>query len=115
MELLKDTSKRNDASQEAFRSEQAYLRAEKKLKELKGFYVHAFVYVVVNLFICITIVVNSQGDIWNFGLVATPLFWGIGLGIHAMIVFGENLFFYKSWEERKIKHFMKEEEDLNKF
>jgi len=115
MERFNDISKRNHASQEAFQNKQAYLRAEKKIKELKGFYIHAFVYVVVNVFLCITIIVNSQGDIWNFGLVATPLFWGLGLGIHALIVFGENLFFYKSWEERKIKHFMKEEEKLNKF
>ena len=32
---------------EHFRKEDAYLRAQKRLKELKGFYGHAFWYVVV--------------------------------------------------------------------
>tara|TARA_R110001583_G_scaffold102332_1_gene248911 strand:- start:694 stop:1020 length:327 start_codon:yes stop_codon:yes gene_type:complete len=89
-----------------YKKEDAYLRAQKKLKEIKGFYWHAFWYVVVNAFIIITIVSNSDGNIWNLGTFSTPLFWGIGLGFHALGVFGKNLFFGKAWEERKIKEYM---------
>ena len=89
-----------------YKKEDAYLRAQKKLKEIKGFYWHAFWYVVVNIFIIIMIVSNSNGDIWHLGTFSTPLFWGIGLGFHALSVFGKNFFFSKSWEERKIQEYM---------
>ncbi len=91
-----------------FRNEEAYLRAEKRLKELKGFYWHAFWYVAVNIFIIIMIVSNG-GNIMHYGTWSTPFFWGIGLGFHAIGVFGKNRLFGKSWEERKIKEFMEKE------
>jgi len=89
-----------------YKKEDAYLRAQKKLKEIKGFYWHAFWYVVVNVFIIIMIVSNSNGYIWHLGTFSTPLFWGIGLGFHALSVFGKDFFFSKSWEERKIQEYM---------
>ena len=67
---------------EHYRKEDAYLRAQKRLKELKGFYGHAFWYVVVNLFIIIMIAFNSRGDIWHFGTFSTAFFWGIGLAFN---------------------------------
>ncbi|RED47421.1 2TM domain-containing protein [Seonamhaeicola aphaedonensis] len=103
-------------NQEHFRREDAYLRAQKRLKELKGFYWHAFWYLAVNIFIVIMIGRGSNWNIWHFGTLATPLFWGIGLGFHALGVFGKNLFFSKSWEERKINEFMeKEQENSSEF
>ena len=87
------------------RKEAAYIRAKKRVKELKGFYWHAFWYVVVNIFIVSTIASNTK-DIWNFGTFSTPIFWGLGLGFHALAVFGKNLVFSKNWEERKIKDYM---------
>jgi len=92
-----------------YKKEDAYLRAQKKLKEIKGFYWHAFWYVVVNAFIIITIVSNTNGNIWNLNTFSTPLFWGIGLGFHALGVFGKNLFFGKAWEERKIKEYIEKD------
>ena len=85
--------------------EQAYLRAKKRVKELKGFYWHAFWYVAVNIFI-VGVIVSNGGDLFHFGTYSTPLFWGIGLGFHAIGVFGKNLLFNKNWEERKIKEYM---------
>ncbi len=92
-----------------YRNEDAYLRAEKRLKELKGFYWHALWYVVINIFLVILITVKG-GNILHFGTWATPFFWGIGLGFHAIGVFGKNRIFGKSWEDRKIKEFMEKEE-----
>lgn len=94
--------------QRNFRNEDAYLRAEKRLKDLKGFYWHAFWYVAVNIFI-IVIIVSNGGDFFHFGTWSTPVFWGIGLGVHALGVFGKNLFFGKAWQERKIREFMERE------
>ena len=98
-----------------FKREEAYIRAEKRLKELKGLYWHAFWYVAVNIFIIVLIASNTNGDIWNFGTFSTPIFWGLGLAFHALAVFGKNLFFSKSWEERKIKEYLDKEDDNFKF
>lgn len=102
-------------SSDEFKKEEAYIRAQKRLKELKGFYAHAFWYVVVNIFIVVIIATNSSGSIWHFGTFSTPLFWGIGLVFHALGVFGKNLFFSKSWEERKLQEFMDKENNERKF
>ncbi|MGC1205583.1 MAG: 2TM domain-containing protein [Flavobacteriaceae bacterium] len=94
-----------------YKKEDAYIRAQKRLKELKGFYWHAFWYVAVNIFIVGSIASGSNGNFWNFGTFSTPIFWGIGLGFHALSVFGKNLFFSKSWEDRKMGEYMKKEEE----
>ncbi len=94
---------------EEYKREEAYLRAQKRLKEIKGFYWHAFWYVLINIFIFVMIVVNSDDNIWHFGTFSTPLFWGIGLGFHALSIFGKNLFFSKKWEARKINEFLDKE------
>ncbi|MGB5418353.1 2TM domain-containing protein [Algibacter sp.] len=88
-----------------YQKEEAYLRAKKRVKALKGFYWHAFWYVAVNIFL-ITTIVSSGGHLWSFGTFSTAIFWGIGLGFHAIGVFGKNLVFSKSWEERKIREYM---------
>ncbi|UOB17220.1 2TM domain-containing protein [Abyssalbus ytuae] len=96
-----------------FEKEDRYLRAQKRIKELKGFYIHLFWYVIVNIFVFIIIYVNveNNSDFWNYGTFSTSFFWGIGLFFHGLMVFGKNLVFSKNWEERKIKEFM----DKDKF
>lgn len=93
-----------------YQKEEAFLRAEKRLKALKGFYSHAFFYVVVNLFLIVMIAINAKGDFWNMGTFSTPLFWGIGLFFHAIGVFGKNRLFSKAWEERKIQEYMESDQ-----
>ena len=41
----------DNISREDYRKEEAYLRAQKKVKEITGFYWHAAVYVLVNIFL----------------------------------------------------------------
>ena len=91
-----------------FEKEDKYIEAQKRLKELKGFYYHFFWYLLVNLVIIIMVYINAddQYDFWNFGTFSTAFFWGIGLGFHAIGVFGKSVFFSKEWEKRKIKEFM---------
>jgi hypothetical protein len=101
-----------------FIQEQSYLRAKKRVKAIKGFYVHAMVYILVNIFISGVIVFGlMQSDysfydaITNFGVVSTWLFWGIGLFFHWLGVFGFKSFVLgKDWEERKIKEMMEKED-----
>lgn len=82
-----------------------YQEAKKKVKEIKGFYIHLFVYLAVNLFL---ISRNAQQgdnltDIDNYW---TAIFWGIGLLVHAIRVFVPNFILGKDWEERKIRELM---------
>lgn len=103
-----ETQNTPNYNNDKFRKAEAYLRAEKRVKELKGFYWHAFWYLVVNIFIICMIVFNG-GSLFTFGTFATPLFWGMGLAFHAMTVFGVDFIFGKSWEDRKIKEYMDKE------
>ncbi len=86
--------------------EDRYLRAKKRVKQIKGFYSHLSVYVIIN-FILIVLRINSEG--WhgfNWELFSTAIFWGIGLFFHWYGVFGKNLFFSKEWEKRKLQEIM---------
>lgn len=93
-------------------------RALRRIKELKGFYIHLTVYIVINSFISVNKVLRNMnnGETFNeafldFGTFAIWFFWGIGLAFHAMKVFSFNPFFGKDWEERQIKKYMEEEEN----
>lgn len=82
-----------------------YSEARKKVKKLKGLYVHAVVYVLVNLFI---IASNTQqglqlSDMDNYW---TAIFWGVGLLAHVIGVYVPNIFLGKEWEERKTRELM---------
>lgn len=107
LEIMEQNRLENNRK-ESFNREEAYLRAEKRLKEIKGFYWHAFWYVVVNIFIIFVLGSNSDGFMY-FGKFSTAFFWGIGLAFHALGVFGKNLLFSKSWEKRKIEEYMQKD------
>lgn len=91
-----------------------YERAQKKVKEIKGFYTHLTVYLLINIFLILAQMGILNGT-FHFGMPAwsyftTPFFWGIGLMFHGLYVFKDSFGFLKNWEERKIKEFMEEEE-----
>lgn len=94
-------------------------RAKKRVEELKGFYIHLTVYIVINGFILINILARSMGGgdtFWAFGTFFTPFFWGIGLAFHAAKVFDYNPFFGKKWEQRQIQKYIdKDKRDAAKF
>ena len=97
--------------------EQQYIKAKKRVKDIKGFYSHLAVYLVINTFISGVIIFgltheddySFTGAISHFGVYSTWLFWGIGLLFHWLGVFGFKNVLGKSWEERKIKELMEEE------
>lgn len=97
--------------------EKNYLLAKKRVDKLKGFYKHFISYILVNVFISIVIILGlmkKEGKgftevVFNFGVYATWIFWGIGVFFHWMGVFGQNLFFSKKWEEKKLQEYMKNE------
>jgi cell division protein FtsW (lipid II flippase) len=90
-----------------------YFAAQKRVKSIKGFYVHFTVYVFVNIFLSFQIYLSSKNEFWRWESFSPALFWGIGLLAHGTSVFGSNLLFGKNWEERKIKELMEKDKKSN--
>lgn len=86
-------------------TEDQYLRARKKVQELRGFYTHLIIYLIfVPVFIWLNMM--SGGFPWAiFPIIG----WGIGVAGHAAEVYNFNIFFGKDWEERKIREFLDKE------
>lgn len=79
-----------------------YLRAKKKVEDLKGFYGSLVAYVLVIPFL---IMLNYRTS-WDFQWFWFPLFgWGLGLVIQAFQTFG----YGGNWEARKIRKIMEED------
>ncbi len=86
---------------------EAYNRAKKRVEEIKGFYWHLAAYIIV---IPVIIFINYKTS-WEFKWFwFSAGGWGIGLFAHAFSVFWINGFLGKSWEQRKIQQFMREDE-----
>ena len=91
-----------------------YERARKRVEEIKGFYIHALVYVLVNLFLILSTSIKydsfetffQQNQFWGIGL------WGIGLFAHGLSVFLPNFILGKNWEEKKIRELMERNRNL---
>lgn len=79
--------------------------AQKQVKKIKGFYIHAIVYVCVNALIITGNAIEGI-SVSNTDTYLTAMFWGIGLAAHAVSVFGLGNFFRQGWEERKIRELM---------
>jgi hypothetical protein len=97
---------------ENFNPDERYNLAYKRVKRIKGFYVHVLVFVLVNAFIIISSYNRSLfgNEVFlRWETFSTALFWGIGLLAHGMSVFGRNLFFGQNWEEKKIQQFMEKD------
>lgn len=85
-----------------------YRAAEKRVKKMKGFYIHALIYFCVNIFIIVSKAIDQMPgeNFWDWNLFAVPLFWGIGLTAHGLSVFLPTFVLGKNWEEKKIKELM---------
>ena len=82
--------------------EARYLRAKKRVENLKAFYVHLVIYILVNMML-FTINITSNSDVMWF---LYPLAgWGIGIVIHGLTVVAAGKF-GADWEEKKIKEYM---------
>jgi len=87
--------------------QERYARARRRVDDIRGFYTHLAVYIIVNVFLFILNMVISPGALWFFWVT---IFWGIGLAIHAFNTYSSGRFFGREWEERKIREYMEREE-----
>ncbi|QWX85557.1 2TM domain-containing protein [Cellulophaga sp. HaHaR_3_176] len=86
-------------------------RAYKHVEAIKGFYDHVTIYVVINLVLLIfkerivanlfseNLLKNPQILNWiDLNLYGTPIFWGIVLLIHWVVIFKFSSIFFKNKE-----------------
>ncbi len=80
-----------------------YEQALKQAREIRGFYNHLLIYVVVNVFIFAIDWFSEPGEWWFFW----PLLgWGIGVAVHGLNTFLGTRGFGVDWEERKARELM---------
>ncbi|CAM1357932.1 conserved hypothetical protein [Tenacibaculum sediminilitoris] len=103
-----------------YNQEQKYLRAQKRVGELKKYYLHLTVYILVNIFISVKKIIRNINNgetfeeaFFDVSTYALWFFWGIGILFHTFKMFGFNLFLGENWEERKINEYMKEQISKN--
>ncbi len=90
---------------ENFEKENSYLRAKKRVEEIKGFYGNLTAYLIVIPFLAWINYITT-----DFPWVIFPAVgWGLGVIVHGMEAFGYNPLLGKNWEERKIREFMSED------
>ena len=91
-------------------NENKYLKAKKRVGEIKNFYTSLTAYIVFILALSgLNYYVNGFQNPW---FLWAAFGWGIGLFFQGMNAFKWFSFFGKDWEEEKMKKFM-EEEDKN--
>ncbi|KMQ69773.1 histidine kinase [Chryseobacterium sp. FH2] len=82
--------------------DKAYERAQKRVKEIKGFYGNLISYCIIIPFLLILNLITSPKNLWFY---FPMLGWGIGLVAHGMNVFAIG----KNWEERKIREILEKQ------
>lgn len=91
--------------------EELYKRARNRMEEIKGFYIHLFVYIVVNIGLFL-INYLSYPEYWWF--VWPLLGWGIGLVAHGLSIFVFHGFLGHEWEESQIKKYIERDKRKQK-
>ena len=86
-----------------FNQEERLVQAQKRVKSIKGFYIHATVFFFVNAFIIISCVIDNPASLFTADPYMTSLFWGVGLAAHGFSVFGQNFILGRNWEEKEIQ------------
>lgn len=111
--LTKQVSIMRTAQKSKERLNDDYVRARKRVDELKGFYYSLISYVFVIPFLIFIWYRYSQHTIQWFWF---PIFgWGISLAFQAYRVFVDNGALGAKWEQRKIEEYMREEDDKNRW
>jgi len=85
-----------------------YAQARKQVRAMKGFYIHALVYVLVNAVLVAINLASARDESRTVWWSLWPLFgWGIGLAAHGIAVFGLGGLFGPDWEERKTQEIVR--------
>ena len=89
-----------------------YLQAKKKVKLLRRFYIHLFIFLIVNITLLVKLIMLEKDEsldtlVWL--ILNVMITWSIGIIIHAWCFFDGKILFSKDWEQRKIEEFIQDE------
>lgn len=99
-------NKPNIVSAEQSQDSKNYKKAQKRVKEIKDFYMNLISYCIVIPFLIFINLFTKSSFHWFWFPV---LGWGIGVASHAFQVFGVG----ESWQEKKIREIMNKEKNKN--
>ena len=85
--------------------DEKYLKAKRRVQNLKAFYLHLTVYILVNIML---FVINLSSDAGNWWFLYPLGGWGIGLLVHGITTFAYG-FFGSDWEQKKINQYMEKD------
>lgn len=83
-----------------------YLKAQKRVEDIKGFYGNLGSYVIVIGGLAILNIVTYPKHLW---FLYPAIGWGLGVLVHGMSVFNYMPFMGRDWEERKIRELMEKD------
>jgi len=89
-------------TQQTFIADKRYQKAKERVEAIKGFYGNLLAYCIVIPFLA-WINYRTTDFMW---VLFPAVGWGFGLVTHAMEAYGYNPLWGKSWEEKKIKEYM---------
>lgn len=94
-----------------FIEEQRYLKAKKRVEDIKGFYVHLALYCFcIPILIAVNLIFSPQFHWFWFSTIG----WALAIFFHWLGVFGfKKLGFNKDWEKRKIEELMEQDKKDN--
>ncbi len=83
-------------------SDERYRLAKRRVRVLKGFYIHLATYIAVMALLLLIDFLTGGGWWFYWPLLG----WGIGIVAHAFTVFGIRGFLGSDWEEKKTRDLM---------
>jgi hypothetical protein len=89
-----------------------YIVAKEKVRQLQIFYMHLVGYIIVMALLGYNLYI-MQGEYKQFFFwldITVMVLWTFFIIIHAWNIFKGRVFFKKSWEERKLKEYMENNE-----
>lgn len=97
-----------------------YQRAEKKMKALKGFHSHLWIFIIITVMIFVVrflilprigALPEEEGfvDWLDVNTYLVPGLWGLAVAIHGITAYRHKIKWLKDWENRKIEEYMEQE------
>ena len=83
-------------------SEERYRLAKRRVRVIKGFYIHLASYIGVMVLLFFIDFLTGGGWWFYWPLLG----WGIGIAAHGLTVFGIKGFLGSEWEEKKTRELM---------
>lgn len=100
---------------EDFKKEEEYYTAYRKMRALKNFYIHLCIFLIINminLILVLFVLQNRNENFWIWLASTVLVTWSIVIIIEGWSIFGSRMLFTKSWEDRKIEAYLKEDDQI---